>query len=135
MDTKSRLLLLVVISGIAGLFVALLATSNRKNSYAPIGSFVGCYSNGIDRFTLGARGDLVVNGVAAGSYQILKPVGGKHGFLLEADKLTLAGGRGTPIRAARGNGGFYWPITGDTLDVLFAPDVEITLQKSGARPC
>jgi hypothetical protein len=120
---------------ITSLFIAVLATRDRQSPYVPNGSFAGCYRNGMDRLVLGTGGDIKINGSAAGSYKIVKPVGGKHGFLVEADKLRLTGGRGTPVRAEQGDGGFLWPIHGETFDIVFAPGAAMTLRKTKTPTC
>jgi hypothetical protein len=84
---------------------------------------------------LRANGGLDINGTAAGAYRIVKPVGGKHGYLVEASGLTLAGGNGALVGAAQGTGGFLWAINDDTLDITFAPDVVMTLRKMPPSLC
>ena len=95
---------------------------------------MGCYSNDHNRLLLLPDSHLRVNGSAAGSYKIVEPVGGKHGYLVEAEGLHLTGGRGKRVTATPGDGGFLWPINDKTLDILFAPDVALRLTKA-PLPC
>jgi hypothetical protein len=136
MDTpQSRWLPLVPIIVVAALFVSVFATSNRQTRYAPIGSFDGCYADRSDRLLLRADGGIEVNGTAAGSYRIVKPVGGKHGYLVEAKGLKLSSGRGAMMRSTKGTGGFHWRINDEAIDVTFAPDVTATLKKVALSSC
>lgn len=129
MDLKLKALSSALIATIAGLFIAAIATHNHTSPYAAIGPFAGCYSNGADRLMLSPVGEIVTNGTAAGSYKIVSPVGGKHGFLVEANGLNLKGGNGTPLGATRGTGGFFWPISQRALKITFAPRTEMALRK------
>ena len=126
---KSRLISLALVAVIAVLFIAVFATRNRESRYTPIRFFAGCYSNGADRLVLGRGGEITINGRAAGSYKIVSPVGGKHGFLAEANGLSLTGGNGSPMVAAQGAGGFFWPISDDAITITFAPATAMTLRK------
>lgn len=134
-DLRQRCLTLAPAVVVIGLFAAVYATSNRESRYGPLTQFVGCYSNGRDRLLLLPSGRLRINGTAAGSYKILKPVGGKHGYLVEADGLKLTGGRGVPVAAMPGRDGFFWPISSEAIDVLFAPDIELSLEKARSLSC
>ena len=128
-DLNLRVLLFVVVAALVTLFLAAKSTSNREGPYAPTAFFAGCYSNGADRLVLGRGGEIVINGRPAGSYKIVRPVGGKHGFLAEANGLNLTGGNGAPLGAVQGNGGFLWPISHDAINITFAPATVITLRR------
>jgi hypothetical protein len=121
----------------AGLLIAVFATSNRGSPYADSRPFVGCYqSSDGNKLRLSENGHIVVNGVAAGSYRVLAPVGGKHGYLVEAEGLELELNEvGHLIAAQSGHGGFFWDTDGKSLRVIFAPSSEIAFQRAPGGNC
>jgi len=132
---RSRLLSLLLLGGIASFFMAVFATQIHQNPYTLVGPFAGCYSNGTDDMVLKPDGELLINRTKAGTFGVLKPVAGKHGFLVEATGLNLVGGSGASIRAAKGDGGFLWPISDKAIDLVFAPDTTVTLRRLPASSC
>ncbi|HET7281861.1 MAG TPA: hypothetical protein VFI67_06025 [Sphingomicrobium sp.] len=120
---------------IAAVFIAIVVTSNRSSPYVRISQFAGCYvSADGDKLVLSGDGHIHFNGVAAGSYRVLAPVGGKHGYLVEAEGLELRLS-GNAVVTSAGRGGFYWPIDSQTIQVLFAPSREIEMRKTAAGDC
>ncbi len=132
---SSRLVSWALIAVIVGLFIVVIETRNRQPIYASIEPFVGCYSDGANRLLLEANGRLAINGTAAGSSRIVKPVGGKHGYLVEVSGLTLASGRGGLVIATGGTGGFLWPINDRAINLTFAPNAAIALKRTASSSC
>jgi len=134
-NLREKLLALGLAVMVIGLFAAVYATRNRESQYAPVSPFVGCYSNGRDQVRLLATSRLWINGAEAGSYKIVKPVGGKHGYLVEAEGLRLTGGREKPIGAMTGDSGYFWPISDRMIELIFEPDVVLDLTKATSPFC
>ena len=119
---------------IGAAFIAIFAISNRSSPYAAPQPFVGCYESPAgDKLQFSTDGQIIMNSSAAGSYRILAPVGGKHGYLVEAQGLDLSQS-GNSVVARAGHGGFYWPIDGQTLHIIFAPSSQVQFQKA-AKEC
>lgn len=132
---RESLLTLTALAAVIGLAVMAYATRNRGGRYAPIAPFVGCYSNGRNHLLLLPNGHLQLNGGAAGTYKIIKPVGGKHGYLVEAEGLHLSGGQQKPIRATIGHAGYFWPLSDQMIELIFESDVVQDLSKAKAPSC
>lgn len=125
--TKRRSLDYLVPSVVALLAIAVLLTSRWQSNdrYAASDSFTGCYRDGVGSiFELGGSGILRSGGAPVGKYRIVLPVGGKHGYLVEASNLNLTLDRDR-IVARSGSGGFLWPISeqGEMI-VTFAPETQ-----------
>ena len=122
---------------IVGFFAIILATSNWGSPYTAPEPFLGCYSdqNG-NRLQLSRGGNFAINGSSVGSYKILAPVGGKHGYLVETDGLRLSR-IGDSIRATPGRHGYgyLWAIDQQSLRVIFERDNEFDLTKTDKGNC
>jgi hypothetical protein len=135
MMAKRTLQTLAPMALIAVVFIVIVATSNHSSPYVRISPFVGCYvSADRDRLALADDGHIRFNGVVAGSYRVLAPVGGKHGYLVQAEGLELRRS-GNAVVATAGRGGFFWPIDSQSIQVIFAPSSAIELRKSAAGNC
>ena len=118
---------------VAVLAILILWTSrwNASDRYSSRAAFAGCYSDSHgNALELTSGGAIVSGGIAAGSYQIVSPVGGKHDYLVEATKLNLSMA-GNRMFAKPGSGGFFWPVSSEgELTVTFAPDTRLILRKA-----
>lgn len=132
---SSRFTSWALITLVVGLLIVVIETRNRRPIYASIKPFAGCYSDGANRLLLEANGKLSINGTAADLSRIVKPVGGKHGYLMEVSGLTLASGRGDLVVATGGSGSFLWPINDRAINLTFAPDAEIVLKRAASISC
>ena len=114
------------------LAVAILVTSrwHAKDRYAARDPFAGCYRDPAGSLLeLNPTGTIHSAGKLAGGYQIVSPVGGKHGYLVEASNLNLMV-QDDKVIAEPGSGGFFWPISQDgELVVTFAPDTRRVFRK------
>jgi hypothetical protein len=124
-------IILVVIA----LFGIVLITS-RWNSAAKTSDpsrFEGCYAGpGISVLRLAPSGQLLNGGERVGSYRIVAPVGGKHGYLVEATGLNIRR-LSSGVVMTPGDGGFLWPIApSGMLKITFAPDGEYELHRQPA---
>jgi hypothetical protein len=105
---------------------------NGPSQYSARESFSGCYADETgDTFELSSTGIVRSSGKRVGTFQIVSPVGGKHGYLVEASGMNLKinplNGR---IIALAGSGGFIWPISQNgELTVIFAPDIQRVFQR------
>lgn len=130
---KRRLANYLVPAVVAVLAIVILWTSrwNAPDKYSPRAAFAGCYRDARGTtLELTSTGTIVSGGIAAGSYQIVSPVGGKHGYLVEAANVNL-GMVGDRMVAQPGSGGFFWPVSSQgELTVTFAPDTRLILKKA-----
>lgn len=127
-----------VVSYLAPVAVAVLAAAilwtsrwNAPDRYSPRAAFAGCYGDAEgSALELTSAGAIISGGMAVGSYQVVSPVGGKHGYLVEASNLNLSM-VGNRMVAQPGSGGFLWPVSSQgEITITFAPDTRIILKKS-----
>lgn len=118
---------------VVGLLILTLFSNglSESNKYSPRDAFAGCYRGvGGSDLELATSGNIRSNGIDVGRYQIVSPVGGKHGYLVEASHVDMHMTEGK-LTAISGSDGFFWDISSDgTLIVVFAPDSRLVLQKS-----
>jgi len=114
------------------LISTVLATSrcNSSSRFADPSAFLGCYASmSGDQLQLTPQGKMIINGAAVGTYRIISPVGGKHGYLIEVEglNLELQGGK---VVAKSGDGGFQWKISDDlSINMIFAPSYRVIFQR------
>lgn len=117
------------------LVAAILLTSRwqARDRYFARESFAGCYRDSAGSFLeLGSTGIIHSVGKRVGTYKIVSPVGGKHGYLVEVSNLQLQL-QDDNLVAQPGSGGFLWPISPQgELTVTFAPDTKRSFHKG---PC
>lgn len=121
----------------ASLLMVLLAATVLSTSrwgsdkrYTTPGLFAGYYRDDAGScLELQATGLLKFSGRAAGNYRVIAPVGGKHGYLVEASNLKLRLEENRVV-AISGTGGFLWPISkGGRMTVIFTPGTQRELRK------
>jgi hypothetical protein len=118
---------LVAVAIFVILFSARWTGSER---YSPPNEFVGCYADGWgNSLELSPTGRIMSENKTVGTYRIVAPVGGKHGYLVQANSINIRT-IGQKLVSESGTGGFLWPVTKTgELHVIFAPDTEDTLRK------
>lgn len=123
--------LVPAVVAVLAIFILWTSRWNASDRYSSRDAFAGCYSGaGGSALELTSTGVILSGGIAVGNYQIVSPVGGKHGYLVEAANLNLSMA-GNRMLAQSGSGGFFWPISSQgELTVTFAPDTSLTLKKS-----
>jgi hypothetical protein len=129
MSALNRYGVLVVII----VFFAIVLITSRWNPAARQSDsrqFEGCYVGPeISGLRLGPSGQLLNDGKRVGSYRLIAPVGGKHGYLVEASGVNIKR-QEAGIVMAPGDGGFLWPIApSGELHVTFAPDGDYELHR------
>lgn len=129
MGVLSRYGVLILI----GVLFGIVLVTSRWNSAARKSDphqFEGCYVGlGIPALRLAPSGQLINSRGRVGSYHIVAPVGGKHGYLVETSGLNIKSQKAS-VTIMPGEGGFLWPITpSGELTVTFAPDGEYQLHR------
>jgi hypothetical protein len=122
----------VIVVWVAWIF----ATSHFGDEYLPSQTFAGCYvsANG-DPVELDPSGALQSRGSTLGAFKVLAPVGGKHGPLIQVDEISVLR-KGQNVYFGRGREGWFWPVTGDELQVtVYPPGTLVTFRKTAASHC